>query len=52
MLGLGLATWLRLIVWMGLGFAVYFGYGHKHSRIAHAENASQEPPPANLGGPL
>ncbi|WP_342381581.1 amino acid permease [Myxococcus stipitatus] len=37
MLGLGLETWLRLIIWLGLGLAIYFGYGRKHSRVAQAE---------------
>ena len=38
MLGLGLATWLRLVVWMALGLGVYFGYGRKHS-VAGRESA-------------
>ena len=27
------ATWMRLIIWMGIGLVVYFVYGHKHSKI-------------------
>jgi APA family basic amino acid/polyamine antiporter len=26
-------TWIRLVVWLGLGFAVYFGYGRYHSKM-------------------
>jgi APA family basic amino acid/polyamine antiporter len=33
MLSLPWSTWLRLIVWLILGMAIYFGYGRKHSRL-------------------
>jgi len=26
-------TWIRLIVWLIIGFAIYFGYSRKHSRL-------------------
>lgn len=28
---LGWSNWIRLIVWMGLGLVIYFGYSRKHS---------------------
>ena len=33
MAGLPLLTWARLVVWLGIGLAVYFGYGRRHSRL-------------------
>ncbi|NLI10572.1 MAG: amino acid permease [Elusimicrobia bacterium] len=33
MLSLPFATWLRLIIWMAIGIAIYFFYGYKHSKI-------------------
>jgi basic amino acid/polyamine antiporter, APA family len=47
MLGLGLPTWMRLVAWMALGLVLYFGYGHKHSRVGHEASA-----PAGPGGTL
>jgi hypothetical protein len=31
--GLGWTNWLRLIVWLMIGFVFYFRYGKSHSRI-------------------
>jgi len=30
---LPLDTWMRLVIWLGLGLVIYFCYGHWHSRI-------------------
>jgi len=30
---LPLDTWIRLLVWLVIGFAIYFGYGRKHSLL-------------------
>jgi basic amino acid/polyamine antiporter, APA family len=33
MFGLGWENWLRLIVWLLIGFCIYFGYSRKHSLL-------------------
>ena len=38
MLTLPLDTWIRLVVWLAIGLAVYFGYGRAHSAL-------RRPPP-------
>ncbi|HEY5248849.1 MAG TPA: amino acid permease, partial [Dermatophilaceae bacterium] len=41
-LNLPAATWIRFIVWLAIGLAIYFLYGAKHSRLATDENYSRE----------
>jgi APA family basic amino acid/polyamine antiporter len=41
MLNLTGETWVRFVVWMALGFLVYFGYSRSHSRLGHREREQQ-----------
>ena len=46
MTNLALETWLRFLVWLVLGLAIYFFYGRSHSRLAQQE---QEKTPVSVG---
>ena len=37
MLNLSVETWLRFLVWMALGFIIYFAYSRNHSLLATGE---------------
>ncbi len=34
----GWENWARLIIWLLIGFIIYFGYGKKHSKVQRGEN--------------
>lgn len=40
MAGLPMDTWYRLIIWMLIGFVIYFTYGRKHSKVRIANQNS------------
>jgi basic amino acid/polyamine antiporter, APA family len=42
MFSLPVDNWLRLIVWLLLGLAVYFAYGRQHSVLARMQNAPEQ----------
>ena len=33
MLNLTVETWLRFLIWLAIGFAIYFAYSHRNSRL-------------------
>ena len=37
-------TWIRLVIWLALGFAVYGAYGAKHSLLRRAQCRTVRPP--------
>jgi APA family basic amino acid/polyamine antiporter len=40
MSSLPFATWERLLIWMGIGLAIYFLYSRTHSKLARAEGSA------------
>jgi len=43
MLGLPIDTWIRLIVWLAIGIAIYFLYGRHHSTLATSPELVEPP---------
>ena len=39
------ATWLRFVVWLGLGMIIYFAYGRRRSLLAPGNRPQPDPTP-------
>lgn len=37
MVNLSVLTWIRFVVWLALGFAIYFAYGYRHALLGKRE---------------
>ena len=42
MLYLPIDTWIRFLVWLAIGLAIYFLYGRRHSRLQQGEVINPE----------
>ena len=49
MLNLTVLTWIRFVVWLACGFAIYFCYSYRHSRLGQ-HRLSGEVPESTLAG--
>ncbi|MFZ8756930.1 amino acid permease [Microbacterium sp. HMH0099] len=45
MLNLSVETWLRFLIWLALGFAIYFAYSRSHARLGRAGATPQPASP-------
>ena len=43
-------TWLRLLIWLVIGLAIYFLYGRHHSRAGRRDAAAGDAPPGGASG--
>ena len=41
MFSLPVENWWRLLIWLAIGFVIYFGYGRRHSVLANLRKAEQ-----------
>lgn len=50
MLNLTVETWLRFLIWLALGFVIYFAYGRGHSRLGADDAPYFNPAEAKIVG--